>query len=64
MPEFLPKKGPLKPKTNQPRNNHTMKNTKHIIAGLAAFRAQPEAAEDKAQILAFLAREIDARPVT
>lgn len=35
-----------------------------IFAGLAAFRNQPPPAEDKAKILAFLAREIDARPVT
>lgn len=35
-----------------------------IFAGLAAFRAQPDPAEDKAKILAFLAEEIDARPVT
>jgi len=35
-----------------------------IFAGLAAFRAQPDPAEDKAKILAFLAREIDARPLT
>lgn len=34
-----------------------------IFAGLAAFRAQPAPAEDKAKILGFLAREIDARPV-
>ena len=34
-----------------------------IFAGLAAFRAQPDPAEDKAKILDFLAREIDARPV-
>ncbi|WP_447757193.1 hypothetical protein [Sphingopyxis fribergensis] len=33
-----------------------------IVAGLAAFRAQPDPAEDKAKILDFLAREIDARP--
>ena len=33
-----------------------------IFAGLAAFRAQPEPAEDLEKILAFLAREIDARP--
>ncbi|MBO9696578.1 MAG: hypothetical protein J7499_10310 [Sphingopyxis sp.] len=35
-----------------------------IFAGLAAFRAQPDPASDKAKILAFLAEEIDARPVT
>lgn len=35
-----------------------------IVAGLAAFRAQPDPASDKAKILAFLAEEIDARPVT
>jgi hypothetical protein len=35
-----------------------------IFAGLAAFRNQPPPAGDKAKILAFLAREIDARPVT
>ena len=35
-----------------------------IFAGLAAFRAQPEPAEDLKKILAFLAREIDARPIT
>lgn len=35
-----------------------------IFAGLAAFRAQPDPASDKARILAFLAEEIDARPVT
>lgn len=35
-----------------------------IFAGLAAFRAQPDPADDKAKILDFLAREIDARPVT
>lgn len=34
-----------------------------IFAGLAAFRAQPEPAEDLEKILAFLAREIDARPI-
>jgi hypothetical protein len=34
-----------------------------IFAGLAAFRAQPDPAEDKAKILAFLAEEIDARPL-
>lgn len=34
-----------------------------IFAGLAAFRAQPDPASDKAKILAFLAEEIDARPV-
>ncbi|HKX90105.1 MAG TPA: hypothetical protein VJM13_12895, partial [Sphingopyxis sp.] len=34
-----------------------------IFAGLAAFRAQPDPASDKARILAFLAEEIDARPV-
>ncbi|SEH17732.1 hypothetical protein SAMN05428974_2310 [Sphingopyxis sp. YR583] len=34
-----------------------------IFAGLAAFRAQSDPAEDKAKILAFLAREIDARPL-
>lgn len=34
-----------------------------IFAGLAAFRAQPAPEEDKAKILAFLAREIDARPI-
>ena len=35
-----------------------------IFGGLAAFRAQPDAAGDKAKILDFLAREIDARPFT
>lgn len=35
-----------------------------IFGGLAAFRAQPNPAEDKAKILAFLAREIDAHPHT
>ena len=34
-----------------------------IFAGLAAFRAQSDPAEDKAKILDFLAREIDARPI-
>lgn len=34
-----------------------------IFAGLAAFRAQSDPAEDKAKILAFLAEEIDARPI-
>jgi hypothetical protein len=35
-----------------------------IVAGLAAFRAQPDKAGDKAKILDFLAREIDARSIT
>lgn len=35
-----------------------------IFAGLAAFRAQPDPAAGKAKILDFLAREIDARPLT
>jgi hypothetical protein len=34
-----------------------------IFAGLAAFRAKPDPVEDKAKILAFLAEEIDARPI-
>ena len=34
-----------------------------IFAGLAAFRARPDPASDKAKILAFLAEEIDARPI-
>ncbi|HEY0597836.1 hypothetical protein [Sphingopyxis sp.] len=34
-----------------------------IFAGLAAFRAQPDPAKDLEKILAFLAREIDARPI-
>lgn len=34
-----------------------------IFGGLAAFRAQPRPADDKAKILAFLAEEIDARPM-
>ena len=34
-----------------------------IFAGLAAFRAQPEPADDLKEILVFLAREIDARPI-
>lgn len=34
-----------------------------IFAGLAAFRTRPDPAGDKAKILDFLAREIDARPV-
>lgn len=35
-----------------------------IFAGLAAFRTQAAPADDKAKILDFLAREIDARPIT
>ncbi len=35
-----------------------------IFAGLAAFRAQPAPADDLEKILAFLAEEIGARPVT
>ena len=35
-----------------------------MIAALLAFRSQRPASEDLAEILAFLDREIDARPVT
>jgi Flp pilus assembly protein TadB len=34
-----------------------------IVAGLAAFRAQSDHVDDLEKILAFLAREIDARPI-